>query len=203
MEYYIALLGWIAVVYIIGSVPYGLLLARVGRGLDPREQGSRNTGATNVARVCGAKYGIGTLLLDVLKGFLPVLAATAISTSAFFLTLTALAALLGHMHSVFLDGRGGKGVATTIGIFLALTPGPLFWALVLCILLIWTMCYVSLGSLALVGSLPLFILLAGDFGFLVLSLVVCVLVFAKHRENILRLARGEESTWRRKAAEGA
>jgi glycerol-3-phosphate acyltransferase PlsY len=105
------------------------------------------------------------------------------------------------MYSAFLDGRGGKGVATTIGVFLAATPTPLFWSLVLCILLIWTIGYVSLGSLALVASLPLFILLAGQFEFLLLSLVVCFLVFIKHRENILRLARGEEQAWRRKTSE--
>jgi len=201
MEQFIALLGWIVIVYIVGSVPFGLLLAKMGRGTDPREHGSRNTGATNVARTCGTRYGIATLVLDVLKGFIPVLIASAISASAVLLTLTGLAALLGHMYSAFLDGRGGKGVATTIGVFLAATPTPLFWSLVLCILLIWTIGYVSLGSLALVASLPLFILLAGQFEFLLLSLVVCFLVFIKHRENILRLARGEEQAWRRKTSE--
>jgi glycerol-3-phosphate acyltransferase PlsY len=201
MEQFIALLGWLIVVYIVGSVPFGLLLARTGRGIDPRQHGSRNTGATNVARTCGTRYGIATLLLDLMKGLIPMLVAMAISSSAVLLTLTGLAALLGHMYSAFLDGRGGKGVATTIGIFLAATPAPLVWSLILCFLLIWAIGYVSLGSLALVASLPLFILLAGDFGFLVLSLVVCVLVFAKHRENILRLARGEEKTWRKGASE--
>jgi glycerol-3-phosphate acyltransferase PlsY len=91
-------------------------------------------------------------------------------------------------------------VATTIGIFLAVTPTPLIWSLILCIILVWTIGYVSLGSLALVASLPLFILLAGNFGFLVLSIVATVLVFGKHRENILRLARGEEKTWKRREA---
>ncbi|MCF8086364.1 MAG: glycerol-3-phosphate 1-O-acyltransferase PlsY [Desulfohalobiaceae bacterium] len=203
MERFIALLGWLLVVYIVGSVPFGLLLAKIGRGIDPRQHGSKNTGATNVARTCGRRYGIATLLLDLLKGLLPMLVATAMSSSAVLLTLTGLAALLGHMYSVFLDGRGGKGVATTIGIFLAVTPAPLFWSLLLCVLLIWAIGYVSLGSLALVTSLPLFILLAGDFGFLILSLLVCVLVFAKHRENILRLARGEENTWRKGSSEAA
>jgi glycerol-3-phosphate acyltransferase PlsY len=191
------------VVYIVGSIPFGLLLARMGRGIDPRQHGSRNPGATNVARTCGARYGIATLLLDLLKGFVPMLMATAISSSALLLSLTGLAALLGHMYSVFLDQKGGKGVATTIGVFLAATPTPLFWSLLLCALLIWSIGYVSLGSLVLVATLPLFILLAGQFGFFLLSLVVCALVFIKHRDNILRLARGEEKTWKRGTSETA
>ncbi|MEF8823639.1 MAG: glycerol-3-phosphate 1-O-acyltransferase PlsY [Desulfohalobiaceae bacterium] len=203
MEVFIALIGWLVVVYIAGSVPFGLLLARMGRGIDPREYGSRNTGATNVARVCGARYGIATLVLDLLKGLVPVLMASAISSSVLLLSLTGLAALLGHMHSVFLDRKGGKGVATTIGIFLAVTPAPLFWSFLLCILLILTVGYVSLGSLALVASLPLFILLSGNFGFLALSILICILVFSKHRDNILRLARGEEKTWKGRTTEDA
>ncbi|MCF8030885.1 MAG: glycerol-3-phosphate 1-O-acyltransferase PlsY [Desulfohalobiaceae bacterium] len=200
MAQFFALLGWLIVVYIVGSVPFGLLLAKIGRGIDPRLHGSRNTGATNVARTCGTRYAVATLILDLSKGFIPMLAATAISHSPLLLTLTGLAALLGHMYSLFLDGRGGKGVATTIGIFLAVTPTPLIWSLILCVILIWTIGYVSLGSLALVASLPLFLLLAGDFGFLLLGIVVTVLVFGKHRENILRLARGEEKTWKRSEA---
>jgi len=203
MEVFIALIGWLILVYIAGSVPFGLLLARMGRDIDPREYGSRNTGATNVARVCGARYGIATLILDLLKGLVPMLMAAAISSSVLLLSLTGLAALLGHMYSVFLDRKGGKGVATTIGIFLAATPGPLVLSLLLCILLILTVGYVSLGSLVLVASLPLFLLVSGNFGFLALSIVVGILVFAKHRDNILRLARGEEKTWKGRTAQSA
>lgn len=197
MEQLLAQAAWLVVVYLLGSIPFGLVVTRLVKGVDPRNHGSQNTGATNVARICGARYGALTLLLDLLKGLAPVLVAYYISPSAFFLSLTGLAALLGHMHSVFLYGRGGKGVATTIGIFLALTPGPLFLSLVLCFLLIYLVGYVSLGSMALVASLPLFILLSANFEFLALSLVVLVLVFAKHRDNIVRLARGEEKSWRR------
>jgi glycerol-3-phosphate acyltransferase PlsY len=201
MERFIAQIGWLILVYIIGSVPFGLLVARMGKGIDPRLSGSRNTGATNVARTCGTRFGVLTFALDMLKGLLPVLFAMGISTSPVFLSLTALAALIGHMYSVFLNRKGGKGVATTIGIFAALTPAPLFWALVLCLILIWTTGYISLGSLTLAGSLPVFIIVFLDWPYLVLSLLVMLLIYGKHRENIVRLARGEEKTWRSSPAE--
>jgi acyl phosphate:glycerol-3-phosphate acyltransferase len=188
---------WIALTYLIGSMPFGLIVARTFCGIDPREAGSRNIGATNVARLCGTRYGVLTLGLDLLKGYVPVALATGFSDSTLFLGMTALAALVGHMYSAFLGGNGGKGVATTIGVFLALTPGPLFISLFLCGLAVWASGYVSLGSLTLVASLPLFHLLSGWIGLVPFSLIAMVLVFLKHRENILRLAKGEEKTWRK------
>jgi glycerol-3-phosphate acyltransferase PlsY len=117
------------------------------------------------------------------------------------LTLTGLAALLGHMYSIFLNRRGGKGVATTIGLFIAVTPSPLFWALVLCLVMIAVTKYVSLGSLTLVATLPIFILIFGQFSYLVFSLIVMALVFSKHQDNILRVIRGEENPWKRSSFE--
>ncbi|MFW6415124.1 MAG: glycerol-3-phosphate 1-O-acyltransferase PlsY [Thermodesulfobacteriota bacterium] len=201
MENIFVAIGWLIVVYILGSVPFGLIIAKAVKGIDLREVGSQNTGATNVARNCGAKYGILTLVLDIAKGFLPVIIATAISSSALFLSLTGLAAIIGHMYSVFLNTKGGKGMATTIGVFAALTPGPLFWSLIICVLLIFATGYVSLGSLTLVTLLPLFILVSGNFGMVIASVIVMFLVYGKHRENILRLARGEEQPWQKKTAE--
>jgi glycerol-3-phosphate acyltransferase PlsY len=197
MELFLAELSWLVLTYVIGSLPFGLIIARTTANLDPRLHGSGNTGATNIARLCGTSYGVLTFVLDAAKGFFPVLIGTAISGSAVFITLTGLAALLGHMYSVFLDRRGGKGVATTIGIFLALVPGCLLVSLALGLLLIWATGFVSLGSLVLVTALPVFILLSGTFSLLVLSLAVLVLVYWKHRDNILRLARGEEHPWKK------
>lgn len=187
---------WLALTYLIGSLPFGLIVARTLCGIDPREAGSRNIGATNVARLCGTKYGLLTLGLDLLKGYVPVALAAGFSDSTLFLGLTGLTALVGHMHSMFLGGRGGKGVATTIGVFLALTPGALFFSLILCVVAIWASGYVSLGSLTLVATLPVFHLLSWNLGIVPFSLLVMILVFLKHRENILRLARGEEKPWR-------
>lgn len=197
MNIVIAGLGWLLVVYLIGSIPFGLLVSRLANGIDPRLIGSKSIGATNVARTCGTGYGILTFVLDAAKGLIPVLVAMGINNSASFLTLTGLAVVLGHLYSAFLGGKGGKGVAITIGIFLALTPTPLFWSVVVCIVLIWATGFVSIGSLSMVTVLPLFILFAGSFSYLILSLIVMVLVYSKHRENILRLAKGQENPWQK------
>src|SRR6056297_1561872 len=122
MENFIAEFGWVIVSYLLGSFPFGLLIAKISKNIDPRLHGSKNTGATNIARICGQKYGIITFILDMAKGYIPMLIALTISQSFLFLTLTGLAIILGHMHSIFLNREGGKGVATTIGIFAAFTP---------------------------------------------------------------------------------
>lgn len=200
MENIIAGIGWLIVVYILGSVPFGLIIAKAAKDIDPRKWGSKNTGATNIARLCGTKYGVLTLVLDIAKGFVPVVIALGISSSALFLSLTGLAAILGHMYSVFLNRKGGKGMATTIGVFAALTPGPLFWSLIICLVLIYATGYVSLGSLTLVTLLPLFTVVSGHFGMIIVTVIVMFLVYGKHRENIIRLARGEEQSWQKKTA---
>mgnify|MGYP006280514795 CR=1 FL=1 len=200
MSVFLACTVWVALTYVIGAVPFGLIVARVWCGEDPRESGSHNTGATNVARICGLRYGLATFFLDLAKGFVPLLLGMALSHSAFFLSLTGLAAILGHMYSVFLNWKGGKGVATTIGVFAVLTPTPFFWSLVACLFCIWLTRTISAGSLALSLILPVFILLSGAVAYLPLSLVVLVLIYHKHRENILRLAKGEEHSWREKTA---
>ena len=184
---------WLALTYLIGAMPFGLLVAQMFCRIDPRKLGSKNTGATNVARTCGLKYGLLVLVLDILKGYLPVLTAMSFSHSTFFLSLTALAAVLGHMYSVVLYGKGGKGVATTIGVFLALVPKAILLALPVCIAIIFLTGYVSLGSIALVSFLPVVLVVTGQFKILPLSLVVMVFIFWKHRENIQRLVKGAEN----------
>jgi glycerol-3-phosphate acyltransferase PlsY len=190
---------WLAMSYLLGSIPFGLILAKVSGKPDPRLHGSKNIGATNVARVCGRGFGAATLVLDVLKGFFPVAVAATFSQSWLFLSLTALAALLGHMYSVFLGGKGGKGVATTLGIYLGLAPWPTFLSMLVVVAVIKLSGFVSLGSLVLVTLMPITLLLSGDHGFLALSLIVMALVFFRHRDNILRLAKGEEKSWRSSA----
>jgi glycerol-3-phosphate acyltransferase PlsY len=114
------------------------------------------------------------------------------------LTLTALAAVVGHMYSVFLNWKGGKGVATTVGVFLALAPGSIFWAILVFAGVIIISGYVSMGSLSLATILPVFILLSGTFSLLILSIVLMALVFWKHRDNIERLRTGKEHSWKKK-----
>lgn len=190
---------WLAMSYLLGALPFGLIMAKVSGNPDPRLHGSRNVGATNVARVCGTGYGAATLALDIFKGFFPVAVAATFSQSWLFLTLTALAVLLGHMYSVFLDGKGGKGVATAVGIFLGLAPWPAFLSILVVIAVIRFSGYVSLGSLTLVTLMPVSLLLNGDYRFLFLSLIIMALVYARHKDNILRLAMDEEDSWRRMA----
>lgn len=190
---------WLGVAYVLGSVPFGLLVARNACGVDPRQAGSGNIGATNVARLCGAGYGVAVLLLDAFKGLLAVLVAQALSHSAVYLTLVALAALTGHMYSMFLSGRGGKGVATACGIYLALSPGLFLLAALLTVLVIWRRGSVSLGSLTLAAAMPLLLFFTGLFSLVPLTLIMAGMIYSKHRENILRLAAGQESSWRKKS----
>ncbi|GAB6057636.1 glycerol-3-phosphate 1-O-acyltransferase PlsY [Desulfonatronum parangueonense] len=187
---------WLGMSYVLGAIPFGLLLTKV-RGLpDPRKHGSRNMGATNVARVCGTGCGIATLLLDILKGFFPVAVAASFSTSWFFISLTALAVLLGHMYSAFLGGKGGKGAATTVGLFLGLAFWPTVLGLIVTLAVIKLGGFVSLGSLTLVTLMPVLLLLSGMYSFLPVALIIMVLVYSRHTENIQRLAKGEEQSWR-------
>jgi glycerol-3-phosphate acyltransferase PlsY len=190
---------WIALAYLIGSMPFGLFVAKVAKGVDPRTDGSRNIGATNVARLCGTGWGVAVLALDIAKGWFPVAVAQSFSESAFFLGATALAAVSGHIFSVFLHGKGGKAVATTVGVFLALAPTQLLLSAAACILAIALSGYVSLGSLTLVTLLPVFLLFSGQVTYFFFALVVMVLVYWRHKENIHRLVRGEEKPWRKKA----
>lgn len=189
---------WLAISYLLGAMPFGLLISRTCCGIDPREEGSGNIGATNVGRLCGTKYGAMTLALDVLKGFIPVLLATSFSDSYFFLTLVATAAVCGHMFSVFLHGKGGKGVATWVGAFLAISP----WAVIICGLAFLAALYfynfVSLASLVMVALMPVILLFQGLFGAIPMALVLMALIFWKHSENIQRLMAGSEHPWKKK-----
>jgi glycerol-3-phosphate acyltransferase PlsY len=183
--------------YLLGSVPFGLLIALAFKGLDPRLEGSRNVGATNVARLCGLPWGVLTLLCDLAKGFLPVLFSLRFfaAEAPFLCLLPGLASVLGHMFSLFLRFRGGKGVATTVGLFLAAAPAQLIPAGVICLLVIWRSGFVSAGSLTLVAALPLLFLLTAAWPLFCLSLITGALVVFAHRENIRRLLRAEEKPW--------
>ena len=183
--------------YLLGSVPFGLVIAAAFKGVDPRRDGSRNVGATNVARLCGLPWGVLTLACDLGKGLLPVLISLRLfaAESPFLCLLVGLASVLGHMFSLFLRFRGGKGVATTVGVFLGAAPAQTVLAGALCLLVIWRSGFVSAGSLTFVAALPLLFLLAASWPLFCLSLVTGSLVTLAHRDNIRRLLRGEEKAW--------
>ena len=180
----------------LGMVPFGLYVARFVKGIDPRDAGSRNVGATNVARLCGTPWGVLTLALDLFKGFLPCVLAPA-DTGWIALSLIGLAAIMGHAYSPLLNFRGGKAVATTVGVFLALAPGALILSAICCLLVIWLSGYVSVGSLTLALALPVFCLFTGNVSMIPLATGVMLFLFWRHRENILRLNKGQEMPWRK------
>jgi glycerol-3-phosphate acyltransferase PlsY len=189
----------IVAAYLLGSLPFGLIFARLFGKTDVRQAGSGNIGATNVARVAGPLAGILTLLFDTGKGAFAVwLAGRFTVHSAAFLMLAGLAALLGHCFPIWLHFRGGKGVATALGIFLALSPFAALSALAVFILVVAVWRYVSLGSVAAAAAMPLLMYflwapplappLAVTFG----TLFATALVVFKHRGNLQRLLDGTE-----------
>jgi acyl phosphate:glycerol-3-phosphate acyltransferase len=185
--------------YFIGSIPFGLLLGKLFGGGDVRKAGSGNIGATNVSRVAGPAAGILTLVLDAAKGSVAVvLAARLTNESAMWMMIAGFLALIGHCFPVWLRFKGGKGVATAAGVFLALCPPAMLGALLLFILVAAFWRYVSLGSIAAAAAIPLlmyFLWAPGHapphvvtFG----SLAIALLVIYKHDANIQRLVQGEE-----------
>jgi acyl phosphate:glycerol-3-phosphate acyltransferase len=185
--------------YLLGSIPFGVLLTLLFGGGDVRKSGSGNIGATNVARVAGTLPGILTLLFDVAKGAAAVwLAGRVSSESATWMMIAALAALLGHCFPIWLKFRGGKGVATAAGAFLVLCPPALLGSVILFLLVAFFWRYVSLASISAAASMPLLIYflwaprhappLAVTFG----ALAAAALIVYKHDGNIQRLAQGEE-----------
>lgn len=188
------------IAYLLGSIPFGLLLVRLFGGGDVRHEGSGNIGATNVTRVAGAVPGLLTLLLDAGKGILAVWLASKWSGGNIrWITAAAVAAVIGHMFSVWIGFRGGKGVATGLGVILLICPKAIVTAAVLwfVVLIFWR--YVSLASVSAAAAMPIFIYLLyapGHAPPTVLSLgiiVISLLVIWKHRANLQRLASGEET----------
>jgi len=194
-----ALLSIPAAAYLLGSIPFGLLLTRLFGGGDVRKSGSGNIGATNVARVAGTLPGILTLLFDVAKGAAAVWLAGRVSNeSATWMMIAALATLLGHCFPIWLKFRGGKGVATAAGAFLVLCPAALLGSVILFLLVVFFWRYISLASISAAASMPLLIYILWaphhapppivTFG----ALAAAGIIIYKHDGNIQRLVQGEE-----------
>ncbi|WP_432735749.1 glycerol-3-phosphate 1-O-acyltransferase PlsY [Maridesulfovibrio sp. FT414] len=189
---------WLVFAYFLGSIPFGLFIGKICHGIDIRNDGSKSTGATNVARLCGFKYGVAALILDLGKGFVPVIMASQYSHNWMFLSLVAAAAVLGHVFSMFLDMKGGKAVATSVGVFLALAPAALIYSVICLFAVIFLSGFVSMGSLTFAIVLPIFCLFTGKVGMVPLACGITLLLFWTHRANIQRLAKGEEISWKKK-----
>lgn len=192
--------------YACGATPFGYLAGRL-KGIDIREHGSRNIGATNVIRVCGKGIGIPVFLLDAAKGWLPAWLAmgwfSAHQASAEMITAAGIAAgfgaVLGHNYTFWLSGRGGKGVATSLGVMLALAPIAALIALVLFGVILKVSRYVSLSSMLAALAVPITLVVQMQRGghwngvLLGFAIVLCVLMILRHRANIQRLLAGTEN----------
>ena len=182
------------VAYLLGSIPFGYLIVRGKSGADIRETGSGGTGATNVSRRAGKAAGILTLLLDAAKGCVAVLIAKAFGGDDWVIAAAAIAALVGHIFPVWLGFRGGKGVATGVGIFVVLAPIALLCAGVVFVAIVLLTRYVSLGSITAAILIPVLVWVQSDSRTLLVAAIVgaALIVFA-HRGNLQRLASGTES----------
>ncbi len=185
--------------YLLGSIPFGLIFSRLFSSADVRQSGSGNIGATNVARVAGTLPGILTLVFDVAKGALAVwLAARFANHSARMMMLSGIAALLGHCFPIWLRFKGGKGVATGLGVFAALCPLAALTAVVLFALIVVSLRIVSLASITAAAAMPLLVYflwaphhappLVVSFG----TLFAAALIIYKHNANLQRLVAGNE-----------
>ena len=190
---YLTLILCMAFAFVLGSIPFGLVIAKAIKGIDPRKAGSGNIGSTNVARLCGWPCGVLTLFCDIMKGTLPVLVAVHFMPEQFYQSLVALCAVLGHIKSPFLGFKGGKGVATTIGALIPLAFLPLLCAVACFFVVVFITRYVSLSSMTMAVALVVFYALFGHFQLLPLGIVLAVMIIWAHRSNIGRLMRGEES----------
>lgn len=218
--------------FLLGSIPFGLLIAKA-KGIDIRQHGSGNIGATNVFRVVGKKYGLSCLLLDALKGFIPVVVAISLihfegmknpmsihalatyaqnfnmPTAQIFQVLTGLCAVLGHNYSPWVGFKGGKGIATSAGVFIALMPAAIVILMVVWLLAFVISRYVSLASIIAAAALPLVTLWGSWFHgkiqnntwnkpLFVFTVILAALAIWKHRSNIVRLRNGTEHRFTRK-----
>lgn len=200
----------VVVAYLVGSIPFSWIVVRLVAGKDIRDHGSRNVGATNVARTVGRLPGIAALVLDGAKGYGAVVIARMIvaqpgwpygsgpepwQSREFWIAMGGLIAVIGHMFPVWLRFHGGKGVATATGVFLALDPVVVAGALLVFAIVLITMRFVSLASILAAASIPLFFrFLVHDAPFwrIVISIAIALLVIVKHHSNIARLVQGTE-----------
>ncbi|HEX8175498.1 MAG TPA: glycerol-3-phosphate 1-O-acyltransferase PlsY [Pyrinomonadaceae bacterium] len=195
--------------YLLGSIPFGYLLVRAIAGADVRETGSGGTGATNVSRRAGKLAGVVTLALDALKGALAVILARMLLTEDFginwWVAAAVVLAIAGHCFPVWLGFRGGKGVATGVGAFLALSPLAVAIAGVVFIAIVLVTRYVSLGSITAAAVLPLSVWILSGYGkpaaaaqapLLTAALVGAAIIIFMHRANIARLLSGTESKFK-------
>ena len=200
----------VALAYLLGSIPFGYVIVRASKHADIRETGSGGTGATNVSRRAGKGAGVLTLLLDALKGAASILVARLLlaepafsADASWWIAAAAIAVIVGHIFPVWLGFRGGKGVATGVGVFLILAPLAVAFAGVIFLVIVLLTRYVSLGSIVAAATIPLFVLIrnyitpVAEFAPLLSAAIAgAALIIFAHRGNIERLIKRTESRFR-------
>lgn len=180
-----------SIAYLTGSIPTGIIVAKILGAPDPRTVGSGNIGATNVGRAAGKTAGIITLIGDILKGYaIMLLAFYVFGDSPKEISIAGIAVFLGHLFPIFLKFKGGKGVATALGIYLFINPIYAILSLILFIIITAISKYVSVGSIIAAASLPLLLL---HSPYATLAIIILVLIVLRHSENIKRLIQGTEN----------
>jgi len=202
-----AVLLWLLASYLLGAIPTSYLAGRLARGIDLREHGSRNLGATNVFRVLGWKVAVPVGLFDAAKGFVPVVVlAPRVSDSSLFALVCGLTAVAGHVFSVFVGFKGGKGVATAAGVMLGIAPLALGAALVIWVSLLSLTGYVSLASVTAAAIFPVavyFLDRPAHPAMLWLDVILALAIVWFHRANIRRLLHGTEHRFGRRGESSA
>lgn len=185
--------------YFIGAIPSGVWIGKIFRNIDVRNYGSYNSGATNCYRVMGPKLGLAVLLADVLKGFIPMLIAAKYIDGNLQMIILALVTILAHTYSCFINFKGGKGVATSLGVFLYLSPYVIL-ALVLVFFIVFIIFrYVSLASVVSAAALPILVFImdkTNNIYLFVFSIFIGAFVIYRHRSNIERLLNGTENKFK-------
>ena len=183
--------------YFFGAIPSGVWIGKIFKNIDVRDYGSKNSGATNSYRVLGAKLGIAVVIIDVLKGFIPLYIASKFNLEYNDLVILGLVAILAHTFSCFISFKGGKGVATSLGVFLFLAPVITLILLVIFILVVYFTKYISLGSITAAFLLPIFTFFTHRDSYLfALSVIIAIFVIYRHKTNISRLLSGTENKFK-------
>ncbi len=190
---FIALFG-----YLLGSVPTGLILTKFFSKVDPRKIGSKNIGATNIFRTAGKSLGILTLVGDLLKGAIPVIIAIQWGESNLWIAISGLSPFLGHIFPIFLGFKGGKGVATALGVYLVISPIAVLIEFLAFAGIVWKWRFISLGSIACAITIPVLIAFfrSDSQAYFIISVIMAALILYRHQPNISRLLQGTENKWK-------
>jgi len=190
--------------YLLGSIPTGLILSRLFSKVDPRNAGSKNIGATNIFRTAGKALGILTLIGDVLKGVIPTVIAMSLDlpdqwglSRHVWIAISGLSPFLGHVFSIFLGFKGGKGVATALGVYLFISTTAVLIEVFIFMGIVWKWRFISLGSIICAMTIPILVALLTDSrSYLILSVIIAALILFRHQSNISRLLQGTEKKWK-------